>query len=97
MKQSGECPKCESTEILVIDEAQIPNYEYSNSVNPLTLTAHYGAYGGAGFFGGAKMERACVGIEAYVCGKCAYTELFAKDLELLERFAQEGVGNVRRR
>ena len=97
MKDGGPCPKCQSRDVFVIDQAQIPNYEYSNSVVPLTLTAHYGPTGETGFLGMGKSERVPVRIEAYVCSSCAFTELYAKDLDVLARFAAEGVGNVRRR
>ena len=97
MKNGEACPKCESDEVYVVDEAQIPDYQYSNSVRPLTLTAHYGPTGATGFLGMEKSERTPVRIDAYVCAKCAFTELYAKDLDVLERFAREGVGNVRKR
>jgi hypothetical protein len=78
----------------VIDEAVIPHHKYSNSTLPLTLTAHYEETG-SGLLG-AKSGRTPVRIEAVVCASCAYTELFAKDLDVLERFARTGRGNVRR-
>jgi predicted nucleic-acid-binding Zn-ribbon protein len=95
MKDAGPCPKCASRELYVIDEALIPDYQSSNYAYPLTLTAHYGPTGEMGFFGD-KSKRVPVRIEAYVCATCAYTELFAKDLEVLAQFARTGAGNVRK-
>jgi len=97
MKNGGKCPKCGSGEVFVIDEARIPDYQYSDSVQPLTLTAHYGPTGETGFLGMEKSDRVPVRIEAYVCARCAFTELYAKDLDVLARFAQQRAGNVRRR
>jgi len=37
-----------------------------------------------------------VRITAYVCAACAYTELYAKDLELLAKLAARSAGNVRK-
>ena len=61
MKKTGTCPKCESKDLFVVDEARIPNYEYSNSVVPLTLTAHYTDTGEKGLLGGPKKARIITG------------------------------------
>lgn len=95
MKNGEPCPKCGAGDRYVIDEAKIPNYEYANSVEPLTLTAAYTSTGASGFFGD-KQARIPVRIEAWICAGCAYTELYAKDLDVLERFAREQLGGVRR-
>lgn len=84
--KTAACPKCANRELYVVDEALIPNYEYKNAIEPLTLTAHFGPNPEAA---GASM-RVPVRIEAYVCTKCAYTELYAKDLEVLARFTVPG-------
>ncbi len=97
MKNGEACPKCESDDVYVIDEAQIPDYRFSNSGRPLTLTAHFGPTGETGFLGAEKSERVPVRIDAYVCARCGYAEIHAKDLDVLARFAREGAGNVRRR
>lgn len=79
----------------MVEEARIPNYEYANSVEPLTLTAAWAEDGPRGFLGPTK-ARIPVRLEAYVCAACGYSELHAKDLATLERFAREGLGGVRR-
>jgi predicted nucleic-acid-binding Zn-ribbon protein len=94
MKQGG-CPKCQGRDVYEIEEAQQPDYDSHNMSYPLTLTAHYGPTGKMGFFGD-KMARADVRIAAYVCASCAYTELYAKNLDALATFAQQGVGGVRK-
>lgn len=95
MKNGGPCPRCGAVDRYVIDEAKIPNYEYSNSVEPLTLTAAYTTTGESGLFGD-KQARIPVRVEAWVCAGCAHTELYAKDLDVLARFADERLGGVRR-
>ena len=95
MKQSGMCPKCGATEIFVVDEARLPNYEYSNSVVPLTLTSHYTTTGETGLLGGPKMGRASVHLAAHVCGRCGAVEWYAKDLDVLRRLASEPDAGVR--
>ncbi len=84
--KDGACTHCKGTEIYEIEEARIPNYESSNGVDALTLTAHYGASGGSGMFG-VKSARSVVRISAYVCAACAYTELYAQNLDVLDRLA----------
>ena len=89
MKKSGTCPKCGAAEVFVVDEARLPNYEYSNSVVPLTLASHYTTTGETGLLGGAKMGRASVHLAAHVCGRCGLVEWHAKDLDVLRRLASE--------
>lgn len=96
MRMSGKCPKCPSQDFFVVEEVQSPNYEYSNSIKPVTLTSHYGSYGEKGLLGGPKQTRAGVHMEAWVCAGCGYTELYAKDMERLADFAERGVAGVRK-
>ncbi len=77
----------------MIAEAKIPNYEFENSVEALTLTAAYTTTGEGGLFG-AKRSRLGVTLEAHVCAACGFTEWFAQGLELLARFAREQLGGV---
>jgi predicted nucleic-acid-binding Zn-ribbon protein len=95
MKHAQPCPKCGARDRYVIEEARTPHPKFINAVRPLTLTAEYAETGESGLFGD-KMDQIYVSVEARVCAGCAYTELYAKDLEVLERFAQEGLGGVRR-
>jgi predicted nucleic-acid-binding Zn-ribbon protein len=94
MKQ-GACPKCNGREIYEIDETLLSDHDSANGCYPLTLTAYYGETGEIGWFG-SKIARRGVGIGAYVCASCAYSELYAKNLELLAEFARAGVGGVRK-
>lgn len=93
--KNGACPKCDERDVYAIDQVLVPNYEYVNTIEPFTLTAHYGESGKYGLFG-AKKARLGVYAEARVCSACGYTELYAKDLQLLARFAAAGHGGVRR-
>ncbi|HEY2410164.1 MAG TPA: hypothetical protein VGI10_29370 [Polyangiaceae bacterium] len=94
--KNGVCPKCSSRELFAIDEAMVPNYEFSNSVEPFTLTAHYGDTAETSFLGLPKQARSVVRVEVRICARCSYAELYAKDLEVLARFAKDGHGGVRR-
>ena len=94
MKQGG-CPKCQGRDVFEIEQALQPDYSSDNMSYPLTLTAHYGPTGKMGLFGD-KMSRVGVGIAAYVCASCAYTELYTKDLDVLATLAAQGAGGVRK-
>jgi predicted nucleic-acid-binding Zn-ribbon protein len=97
MRKSLVCPKCQGRRFLEIDKVMIPNYEYSNSVEPFTLTAVYMETGveTTGIFGSKEMARIGAEASAFVCGGCGYTELFAKDLAILEHLASAAKGGVR--
>lgn len=86
MTTKTACASCGETKGFVVSEALVPNYEYSNSVEPLTLTA-------ANL---EKEKRVPVKLSARVCGGCGRVELFVKDLAVLERFATLQVGNVKK-
>jgi predicted nucleic-acid-binding Zn-ribbon protein len=94
MKQ-GACPQCQGREVFEIDEVLQADYSSSNATYALTLAAHYGPTGEVGFFGD-KMTRVEVRATAYVCASCAYTELYAKDLDRLAALADKRVGGVRK-
>lgn len=95
MKNLRPCAHCGSKDAFVVDEALIPNYEYANSVESLTITAAYAETGDVGLLG-AKHARFRVRLEAKICAECGATELYAKDLDVLARFARQRLGNVRR-
>lgn len=95
MKNLRPCAQCGSKDAFIIDEALIPNYEYANSVESLTLTAAYAETGEVGLLG-AKHARFRVRVEAKICAECGHTELYSKDLDVLARFARQKLGNVRR-
>lgn len=80
MKNLAPCPKCGSKQAYVIDPASIFNHD-TMSAHPLTL---------------ASADWKSVRVEARVCAECAYTELYAKDLDVLARLAWLCLGNVQR-
>ena len=90
MKTSKTCPKCDCKKVYVIDEASVPHYEFSNSVKPFTLVAHYGDSGERGLLGGAKKERVIVPVQAHICSECGYSELYS-DTSQLAALAKAGV------
>lgn len=96
MDDRWKCPKCAGDDRYTIEKVLVADYTSANAMNPFTLTAHYGETGETGFLG-AKMERAVVRSRATVCAACGYTDLYALDLPVLERLAQERHGGVRRR
>ncbi len=91
----GTCPKCSGRDVYEIAEVLTPDYSSSNMHNPLTLTSHYGTVVSTGFFGD-NLGRATVGVSAYVCGACAYTELYARNLDVLAKLAEAGAAGVRK-
>jgi predicted nucleic-acid-binding Zn-ribbon protein len=93
--KSGACPKCKSRELIVIDEATVPDHDSSNMVYPAAIASHYGPSGESGWMGD-KFKRRSVGFAVHVCSKCAYSEMYAKDLELLIELATTQVANCRR-
>ena len=95
MNLTWKCPRCSGDDRYAIQQVLIADNTSANGIDAFTLTAHYGETGESGLFG-AKMGRSAVRAEAVVCAKCGYTELYAKDLPVLERFAAERQGGVRR-
>ena len=89
------CPACGGTGAFVVSKAQVPNYEYSNSIVPLTLTAHYGETGESGLFGAPVKKRSTVGLRARVCRSCGHVSWFVRELDRLAEFAEKGHGGVR--
>jgi len=88
------CANCGEIKGFAVQEALIPNYEYSNSAEPLTLTVANLDKPNGGRLSGT--ERVSVKLSARVCGGCGRVELFVKDLGVLERLATSNAGNVRR-
>lgn len=74
MRKSGECPKCEGREILLV--AEVPDTgEFAGEIRSLhvaTVTA------GTSFFGQARQGRAGK-LEAAVCRACGFVEFHAAD------------------
>lgn len=95
MNPTWKCPRCSGDDRYAIQQVLLADNSSANGVDNFTLTAHWGETGETGVFG-AKMARSAVRAEAVVCAKCGYTELYAKDLAVLERFAAERQGGVRR-
>lgn len=94
MKASGPCPRCTGTKLYAIEQALIPDPRYSNSLDPLTIVGAIMGTGEKGFLG-EKEARMVVTLEVWVCAGCGYAELYAKELEILRRMAEQGVGGVR--
>lgn len=92
--KSGACPKCQSKDLILIEEATVPDHESSNTVHPASLASHYGPSGEMGWMG-EKLARTSVGFSVYVCGACAYSEIYARDLDRLREYARSRSANVR--
>jgi len=91
--KTGECPKCNGREVYEIDRVCFEASDSINGVVSLDLFAHYGPSGELGWLG-EKNKRVGLRASARVCGGCGHTELFTKDLELLQQLAAQG--HVRR-
>jgi predicted nucleic-acid-binding Zn-ribbon protein len=97
MRKSLICPKCRGQRFFEIEKMLVPNYEFANSVEPFTLTAAYTETGVVtkGIFGGPETARYGAEASAFVCAGCGYTELYARQLDVLEHFASRQLGGVR--
>ena len=85
MKTSNTCPKCQCQKIWQIDTVQHPEWEYSNTVHAMPVTAHVAD---------SFTPRIDAGqFEARVCSGCGYTEWYAKRFEA--DFAKLGDAGVR--
>ena len=93
---TASCASCGHGEFYEVPTARVPNYEFSNSIEDLTLTAHYGPTGETGLFGAAKHDRVGIRMSARVCAKCGHIHWFVKDLAQLAEFADAGHAGVRR-
>jgi hypothetical protein len=85
-----ECPACHSRELYEIDQVRFEAGDSVNGTVDLQLFAHYGPSGDVGWLG-EKNKLLSLGASARVCGDCGHTALFTKDLELLKRFATQGL------
>jgi predicted nucleic-acid-binding Zn-ribbon protein len=74
MRESHRCPKCSHGEIFFVP--QLADRDDDDRVHPLVL--HVGAYD----YWGDK-DKQFGQIQAYVCAKCGYTELYTKDASSL--------------
>lgn len=93
MKNTSTCPKCSSRTLYAVDLLNMPDPLRHEFVSPLTLTTFAGALR---FSDATRAGPHNVHLEAWVCADCAYTELYALDLETLEALAAQGEGWVRK-
>jgi len=89
--KTGACPKCKSRELYEIEEVLTPDHRTKNTLYPLGISAAYGMYGKD-----MANERIAVHVSACVCAKCGFTEMYAKDLSVLERLERTNAGGVRK-
>lgn len=88
MKHNKTCPACQHTSFFVINPVKSPDYEYSNTFEPIGIAGVYGPTGESGLLG-PKKARQVVTLEAWVCQGCGLTSFFANDLELLGQIASK--------
>lgn len=75
MRQTHVCPKCRNDHLLLV--AAVP--DTGESADPLPMKVAFAA-AKKGFFSDNTLER--VGhLEAVVCRRCGYTELYTRDPE----------------
>jgi predicted nucleic-acid-binding Zn-ribbon protein len=77
MKKSGECPKCQSRRIWIVDTVSQPSSESSNGIIPMRVIARPVP-------SPTNVFRSEAGhFDAYICDGCGYTEWYATNLEQL--------------
>ncbi|MBW2526141.1 MAG: hypothetical protein JRI23_18310 [Deltaproteobacteria bacterium] len=88
MKQSRACPKCQSTKLWRIDEFAAE--ESGGPPAPLRAVVRRSDPNKPGFFGKPGTYSAGY-VDAFICGKCGYTELWTRDLDELVHNPAAGV------
>ena len=81
MKDSGTCAKCACTTVYVIANA---------SASALRLVAYDAFEMVPGQYDAKVVRKQAGAVEAWICSRCGFTELFATDLPLLGKLAAEG-------
>ena len=84
MKNQLICPKCQGRRFYSVQHATIPAHDSANGSEPLTVAR--------GRMDGGRYQ---ADVEAWVCSRCGFTELYTTPLANLEHMARMGKGNVR--
>lgn len=77
-----------------MNEATTPNPRYANTVTPQAVVAAWVPAAKGGLFGGG--ERLACTLSARIFVGCGRVDWYAKDLQLLARFAADGTAGVSR-
>ena len=85
MKRSGQCPKCQSTDIFPDEVIRRPGV----AVDGLRISVSKKSTR-EGFFARMFKSHASAELRAWVCGHCGYTELYTKHSLSEELVALEG-------
>jgi predicted nucleic-acid-binding Zn-ribbon protein len=95
MKSSLACPKCDSRRLWRIEEFAAKDPSYSGGgKRPLmvAVAVRTPPTQEPGWFSDDGPERFDAGqVEAWVCAKCGYTELWSRDFEALRHLPESGV------
>jgi predicted nucleic-acid-binding Zn-ribbon protein len=89
MKANGCCPKCESLELLVVDDVTIVHHEFPDAkAAPMALAFEIKKPNPA-MFESAKTLVKSSGFDAWICAQCGYTEWYAKSVHRLRDLAEK--------
>ncbi|WP_437755344.1 hypothetical protein [Sorangium sp. So ce1389] len=78
MKNSRQCPKCQSRKLWVVQRVEQPDSEYSKT-NPLHVTSQYVLTGNTEPVGAATALVKAGSFETWICALCGFTEWYARD------------------
>ena len=92
MKNTGECARCKNRSFYVLEPATTQDPRYSNASMPVGVAFGHVPTGGKGIFGGEKRDHTHVTVDAWVCSKCGYTDLYVRDLAALAKMVDHPGG-----
>jgi predicted nucleic-acid-binding Zn-ribbon protein len=81
MKNSRKCIKCDCEAIWKIDPLSLPDPDSSNVVLPVPVGVREIDNPDPGLIGRPFVRTAVGTFDVYVCARCGYSELWAKDIE----------------
>ncbi len=92
MRQRRVCPKCAGRVFYVVEQTKMSDGRSANGTIPVALAAQYMPTG-KGLFGDTY-SRVEAQLDAWICAGCAYSELYARDLRVLEQLRVAGAEGV---
>jgi predicted nucleic-acid-binding Zn-ribbon protein len=79
MRNSGQCIKCKSKRLWIVDQVRQPDFERDNCSWTMSVTTH--SFRGDEYRGIARISAGT--FQLFVCSACGYTEWYAQDFERL--------------
>lgn len=78
MKNSRQCPKCQSRKLWAVQKVEQKDCQYAHT-NPLHVTSQYILTGNTGSVGPATALVNAGFFETWICAICGFTEWYARD------------------